>query len=255
MIFAAYQTNHYKLRGYSNGCCFSCYSIFLNFLDLWLRFFFAILALLRTNVNLGFVERPLAIGFFWAIITGEWELALPAAIFFELFWLDLFPVGTYIPPNGTASLVATLAAASFFSIQFPSQLVIPMVLSMPAALISPYLEQTLRQRHNIHHNELLALKHPESIVDERLFLHKIICKALLQTIGMNFVFFFMYLLVLISTIYIAYDLYGSIIECSGVTWSYLWFFAALGGVLSLRVRHAYYSFLFFLFAVVLITNL
>jgi mannose PTS system EIIC component len=78
---------------------------------------------------------------------------------------------------------------------------------------------------------------------------------LLQTLGLNFVFFFTYLLVLISTISIAYDVYGSIIECSGVTWSYLWFFAALGGVLSLRVRHAYYSFFFFLFAVVLITNL
>lgn len=130
-----------------------------------------------------------------------------------------------------------------------------MVLAMPAALISPYLEQTLRQRHNSHHNELLALAHPEDVVDEQLFLHKIINKALLQTFGVNFVFFFMYLLVLISTISISYDVYGSIIECSGLSWSYLWFFAALGGVLSLRVRHAYYSFFFFLFAVVVITNL
>jgi len=211
--------------------------------------------LLRTNINLGFVERPLAIGFFWAIITGERELALPAAIFFELFWLDLFPVGTYIPPNGTASLVATLAAASFFSLQFPSQLVVPMVLAMPAALISPYLEQTLRQRHNKHHNKLLALASPESVVDEQIFLHKIISKALLQTLGVNFVFFFSYLLVLISTISLFYDVNGSIIECSGLSWSYLWFFAALGGVLSLRVRPAYYSFFFFLFAVVVITNL
>ncbi|WP_084539314.1 hypothetical protein [Halodesulfovibrio marinisediminis] len=126
---------------------------------------------------------------------------------------------------------------------------------MPAALISPYLEQTLRQRHNIHHNELLALKNPEPAVDEQLFLHKIISKALLQAFAVNFVFFFIYLLVLISTISLSYDIHGSIIECSGISWTYLWFFAALGGVLSLRVRRAYYSFFFFLFAVVLITNL
>ncbi|WP_231895557.1 hypothetical protein [Halodesulfovibrio spirochaetisodalis] len=197
----------------------------------------------------------MAIGFFWAVITGEWELALPAAIFFELFWLDLFPVGTYIPPNGAAALVATLATASFFSLEFPSQLVVPMVLAMPAALLSPYLEQTLRQRHNAHHNRLLALANPESHSDEQHFVDKVITKALLQTLCVNFIFFFLYLLVLISTISFAYEIYGGIIECSGVSWSYLWFFAALGGVLSLRVRHAYYSFFFFLFAVVVITNL
>ncbi|MCT4627836.1 MAG: PTS sugar transporter subunit IIC [Halodesulfovibrio sp.] len=213
------------------------------------------LALLRTNINIGFVERPLAIGFLWAIITGEWELALPAAIFYELFWLDLFPVGTYIPPNGTAALLATLASASFFSLTTPSQLIIPMMLAMPAALISPYLEQTLRQRHNTHHNQLLSLATPENVIDEQLFLHKIITKALLQTVAANFIFFALYLLVLICTISASYSVYGSIIEYPGVSWSYLWFFAALGGVLSLRVRSAYYSFFFFLFAVVLITNL
>ncbi|WP_370735940.1 hypothetical protein [Halodesulfovibrio aestuarii] len=139
--------------------------------------------------------------------------------------------------------------------QFPSQLVIPMVLSMPAALISPHLDQALRQRHNKHHNKLLALKKTEFDVDEELFLHKIISKALLQTVSINFVFFFIYLLVLIGTISVAYDVHGSIIECSGLSWSYLWFFATLGGVLSLRVRRAYYSFFFFLFSVVVITNL
>lgn len=187
--------------------------------------------------------------------TGEWGLALPAAIFFELFWLDLFPIGTYIPPNGGASLLSTLAVASFFSLQVPSQLALPIVLSLPVALVSAYLEQFLRKQHDANHNKLLKLSTPDETVDEQKFLKKIIQKALLQTAAVNFAFFSVYLLVLISTISLIYSVHGAIVECPGVTWSYLWFFAALGGVLSLRIRPAYYSFFFFLCAVVVITNI
>ncbi|MCG8532265.1 MAG: hypothetical protein MI749_16595 [Desulfovibrionales bacterium] len=126
---------------------------------------------------------------------------------------------------------------------------------MPAALCVQYLDQQLRNHHGKNHNLLLGLRHEGIVADENIFLHKIIGKSLIQTAIVNGIFFVAYLLVLIGTISILYTYNGAIIECSGVSWVFLWFFAALGGVLSLRVRHAYISFLFFLSAVVLISNI
>lgn len=52
------------------------------------------------------MHRPTTAALLWAAATQE-PAAIFVGVFFELLWLDLFPAGAYIPPNG---LLATCLA-------------------------------------------------------------------------------------------------------------------------------------------------
>ena len=77
------------------------------------RFFFALFFLIRFAFNLGFVHRPLFAAALWALFTWQIQPALGAGIFFELLWLDLFPAGTFIPPQSLLAL--SIASSSICS--------------------------------------------------------------------------------------------------------------------------------------------
>lgn len=65
----------------------------------------------RSFCNIGLLERPITLGFLWALFTGQWMPAIHLAIFFELFWLDKFFIGSYIPPFAGFPLMLLLPLA------------------------------------------------------------------------------------------------------------------------------------------------
>lgn len=210
------------------------------------RFFFALFALLRYEVNLGFLERPLSVGFVWGAITGEWQMALSLAVFHELLWLDLFPAGTYIPPNGVLSLLLCLVVAGRFNLSSPDLLAVPLLLVLPAALCGAQLEYLLRKRENRQYNAILHWGRQPAM--DQTLPSGIVRSSLLWHGLAQFCMFVAWSLVLDVTIRVFAAAFGYIPRVNGVLWGHLWFVAGLGGLLALRIRRAYVVFGFSLAA-------
>lgn len=219
------------------------------------RFFFALLTLCRFAVNLGFFERPLFVGFLWGMLTGEWTVSLYLSIFFELLWLDLFPVGTYIPPNAIFPLLLTLCASRYFSVNSPELLVIPLAISLPAAMLGAQIESFQRRSRNRSYNRLI--RWGRSAVDARLlrtFPERnspgvLITVSLLQIFLLHFIFFSAYMLVLIGTIRLISAHSGHLPVVYGVTWVHIWLVGIIGCVLSLRLPRSWVVFAIACFSV------
>lgn len=190
-------------------------------------------------------------GFFWALVTGEWGVSLSMGVFFELFWLDLFPAGTYIPPNSAASMLLSLAAARYLGLTSPEYLVVPMAISLPAATLGAHVEYFQRQLQNRSYNAVInwGRKARPSLSFDTPGAR--IASALLQLFIFKVVFFLACLLVLIGVLNGLRVSLGHLPVATGLTWGHLWFAAALGGVLALRVRRSYAFFIATLLVVVL----
>lgn len=183
------------------------------------------------------MERPLAQGLLWGLFSGNWEVSLGVAIFYELFWLDLIPAGSYIPPNSSISTLIALGLVNYFGLSLPSQLVWPLLMSIPMALIARELEAYQRRLQNNSYNALLhwaRSAHPIEHLPERL-----IHASLLQLLIMNFVLFSFGLLALIGCYTILQEHLPADYLVFPFSWGWLWILAAVGGLLSLRLRPAY----------------
>ncbi|MDC0335960.1 PTS sugar transporter subunit IIC, partial [Pseudodesulfovibrio sp.] len=109
------------------------------------------------------LERPLVIGLFWGVFTGDYTTSLYIAIFFELFWLDLIPVGTFIPPHLTAATFSALALTTFFGLEHPARIMGILFASMPLAWLGTKAESMLRDRERVSYNRLLKwARNPEA---------------------------------------------------------------------------------------------
>lgn len=204
------------------------------------QFFFALLALTRFPLNIGLIDRPLAAGLLWGLGTGHWELALGVGLFFELLWLDLFHAGTYIPPNGPASVVAAICLAEIWSFgSEPGLVALCIALAIPIGLLGPQVEYAQRRWQNAGYNALLHWSRHSHRQDSE----GILTWLSLRSVGQLAVVQILYFLCATSLAWVA----GSIIDARQVfmtldlplTWPLLWFSACVGAVLALRVRRAY----------------
>ncbi len=203
------------------------------------RFFFALFSLFRFSLNLGVLERPLAVGLLWGLLTGHYQLGLGVGLFFELFWLDQIPAGTYIPPNTVFSTLLTLGLADYFLLLQPSELLLPLALSLPMALVGARLEYLQRRWQDAGYNSLLHWmrladgrrnpRHPE----------RLILTSVLQQLALNLAVFTVGILVLIEVVAVMRPMVGAYLRSFPITWPHLWFVAALGGILALRLNRSY----------------
>lgn len=208
-------------------------------------FFFALISSLRYEINIGFFERPLVVGVVWATVTGQWEVTMALAVFYELFWLDLFPVGTYIPPNASISFLLGLVAAHRFGLSQPSALVVPVLLSLPAALSSAQFESFLRRVGNKRYDRLLEWSSSDAedscfavpALPSRLVTGGVLLHALAHGS-----FFLVWSLVLDITMQVLGGSAEKIPHVSGITWEAFWFVGALGGLLALRIKRAFFVY-------------
>lgn len=181
------------------------------------------------------IERPLMIGFLWGLVGGEWATTLSIAIFFELFWLDAIPAGTYIPPHLAACTVACLALTSRFGLTQPAQVLVPLFLSMPLAWLGTHVEQALREWQNRNYSFILqwARHSGDPSAPPRLVL-----RAVAVTAVVSWLFFLACILILAVLADVLLDRFGTDLAGIRLTWAPLWITAGIGGLLSLRLRKA-----------------
>lgn len=197
---------------------------------------FSFFSLFRNTLSLGLLERPLFIGFFWGILTNNFELSINVAIFFELFWLDLIPVGTFIPPHLTAATFAALALTTCFHLAAPGQMMVILFSCLPLAWLGAKLEGFLRERQRKSYNKLLnwARRPHESHIPGQLILRS----AIFSLLG-AWVVFFVTIFALHAVLEWSFVHSASSLLVLGVRWPHLWIAASLGGVMALRLKRVY----------------
>lgn len=200
------------------------------------RFFFALFSLFRNSLSIGLLERPLVIGLFWGVFTGEYTTAINISILFELFWLDLIPAGTFIPPHITASTFSTLALVHWFDLKVPTEILTVILLSMPLAWLGAKIEIYLRERQRVSYNRLLnwARKPDDETIPGTLIL-----KSIITGFISSWLFLMASLLVLKQVVELVINHFPDLLTNSSIGWPHLWIAASLGGVMALRLKRAY----------------
>ncbi|MDL2207308.1 hypothetical protein LJB82_01125 [Desulfovibrio sp. OttesenSCG-928-M16] len=189
--------------------------------------------------NIGFVERPLVIAFAWYLVTGDMMPAVPLAIFFELFWLDLFHLGGFIPPMAAFPYLLLLALAAHFGWTSPTELAFPLAASLPLAHIVTLYEYLLRKRQG-RSSDLLLLKAggheplgrlPGLMVYKASFYYVAVGLALFAAL-------YWLCLHLFNLPLVRRNVFFPL----NVDWAVLYAIAAIGALLSLRIRKVYLAF-------------
>lgn len=200
------------------------------------RFFFALFSLFRYSISIGLLERPLVIGLFWGFFTGDYTTSLYIAIFFELFWLDLIPVGTFIPPHLTAATFSALSLTTYFGLENPARIMGILFASMPLAWLGTRLEGLLREQEQGNHNKLLNwARNPQS----RHYPATLVTRSLFRMFIIYAVTFFIAITVLRYLFQGLFTIYPGVLASIDVTWAHLWVAATLGGLMALRLKRAY----------------
>lgn len=200
------------------------------------RFFFALFSLFRFSLSIGLLERPLVIGLFWGIFTGDYTTSLYIAIFFELFWLDLIPVGTFIPPHLTAATFAALSLTTFLGFEEPNRIMVILFACMPLAWLGAQMEGMVREQERVGYNQLLRwTRSPDS--ESRPM--TLVLRSLARTFLIGFVLFYIAMLVLKFTFQLLLETFPELLSSLDVTWSHLWVMATIGGLMALRLKRAY----------------
>lgn len=206
------------------------------------QFFFALFSLFRTSFSIGLLERPLVLGALWGAATGDFSSSMGIAVFYELFWLDNIPAGTYIPPHLIASTLGACALVTTFEFTQAQQIVIVLLACLPLARLGVMLETSLRKYHNRAYHKLLNWAR-RGVQNDPLP-KKIVYSSLLRTFFVSFLFFWSSVLILYYVLRAIFHKWGPLIAAVDIQWSYLWIAASLGGLLALRLRKAYATLAF-----------
>jgi len=176
------------------------------------------------------------VGFFLILLTGDVFPTIYIAVFFELLWLDLIPAGTFIPPNAVFCLVAATALTMFFQLEYPAQIFMMMLLTLPGAYLLARFEGWHRVRQNRNYNLILRQSrdkfssfHPE--------------KMILSSLGETFAINFLAACLGIYLLSLIYPLIDSLLHPLQdiLTWPHLLMAAGISALAALRIRKAYTS--------------
>lgn len=195
----------------------------------------------RTYLSVGILERPLCIGLFWGLLTGDYATSLNISIFFELFWLDLLPAGTFIPPHLTAATFAGLSLATYLGLSRPAEVMVAVFASIPMAWLGVRLDSYLREWQNKNYNRLLQwARHPDSAGFSP---GGLVARSAGVTFFWSWLFFFVLIFLLVSGVRWFLGLVSGHLDWLGmITWTHLWLAASIGGLMALRLKKAYAIF-------------
>ncbi|WP_176631090.1 PTS sugar transporter subunit IIC [Desulfolutivibrio sulfoxidireducens] len=200
------------------------------------RFFFVLFSSLRFSVNLFPLDRPLVVGLVYGAVFGDIPTCMNLAVFFELFWLDLFPAGTYIPPNQAAATLAALTLARCYGQTEAPGVLVASAMSLPLALIFARLEAFHRRFETTSQVKArdAAERHGVLLSPGRL-----IRRSLTDMAIINGVCFSLALAGLVAAGKLLFAMLDPILARQSMSYAHLWILGSLGGVLSLRHRPAY----------------
>lgn len=196
---------------------------------------------LRFSLNLGVLERPIVLGAILGFVLGDVASGVAVGLFFELFWLDLIPAGTYIPPNSLLSVCITLALIRHYHLDGAGECLPALILGIPGAYIGAWLERMHRSWQNRGYNRLMVWAKGE---DDSSTPRAIVRHSLIQLAAVNMLLVLVCILVALSVFGLAVHLVGASLfaPLAHFSWPMLWLTASVGGVLSLRVKNAYRGF-------------
>jgi PTS system mannose-specific IIC component len=168
------------------------------------------------------------------------------AFFFELFWLDVIPVGTFIPPAGLFSTIASLSLIHVLGVTHPGEIFILLTATIPFAAFMAWLESRQRLWQNREFNLLVVStrKGNARLFAPGSYIRKGIVQSLLLQGGMA-------LVILLPLTVVLDCLLAHTRPVAWISWPLLWLVASLGGVIAMRFRRAY----FYLTAAIALTAL
>lgn len=200
---------------------------------------FGFACVVRSSCYAGLMDRPICIAAIWGIFSGDWSLAIPLGIFFELFWMDLLGAGTYIPPNANMPLLLCLMLNEVLPLQVSASEHIPllfMVITLPLAYLATSLEQKHRQ-------DLISVH--DKYVEQGQMKEAVGPFVIAQSIfGLWFMESLLFVLLAVALFWLSKGLitvFGTFPSPHNLGWPVLWLVAALGGVLALRTKRAIVS--------------
>ena len=187
------------------------------------------------------MERPLFVGVLWGAITGDMPTTVSLAVFYELFWLDLFPAGTYMPPNPLFPMLTTLTYAGTLHDPTITSLFLPVILTLPLASLGTYVEKRQREWQVTSYNRIVKKMRVNGELEKTAGVS--VAASLLQLFASNFtVFSFVTGLLLVAVNALASQTNASMVF-NHASWPMLWAIGAMGGVLALRIRRNYLVFI------------
>lgn len=197
--------------------------------------FFILLRLAYYNMGLLIFRHPLSAGIVLWLATGNFNLLL-AAVFFELLWLDLFYVGTYVPPSGLMAYLLFAPLMLVLGLDSPPAICLPMLACLPFAAMSGKLESRLRLFESRNYRKM------NDIIDAGGNIEKtassIIIRSMLRLVMIGILLYSLAAMLLYGASILWIWNFGSIYSVSWATWGLLFSLAAIGGLLSLRIPWA-----------------
>ena len=101
--------------------------------------FAGLFSLFRFAVRLEFFDRPLVLAMCWSVFFPH-PANLCIAVFYELIWLDLIFVGTYIPPQAGLVTLVSLALVTGLELFSPARIGLLLFLVLPFAYLANFLD-------------------------------------------------------------------------------------------------------------------
>ncbi|WP_243546251.1 hypothetical protein [Pseudodesulfovibrio tunisiensis] len=173
---------------------------------------------------------------FGGVYSGDFTTSLYIAVFFELFWLDLIPAGTFLPPHLTAATFSALALTTYFGLEQPARIMGVLFASMPLAWLGAKVEAMLRDQARWSYNKLLNWsRHPEQDHVPAM----LVARSLALTFLSSWVCFFVATMLLQFGFKIFFQAFPGVLSRIDVSWAHLWIAASLGGFMALRLSRVY----------------
>lgn len=166
--------------------------------------------------------------------------ALFLAVFYELFWLDSFPVGTYIPPNALFPMLCVIVIAESMARPDIVTLFLPVILTLPLAFFGAYLEKKQREWQVAGYERVLRRFRTGGDVERPAGVS--IAISLSQMFLLNFLTFFCVTFALYLAMHGILSFQEHFLVFRNASWPLLWAFGAVGGVLALRIKRSYIIF-------------
>lgn len=166
--------------------------------------------------------------------TGRWDMAMPLAVFVELFWLDVIRLGAIVPPSGALSFLLLFSSVLLLDVQAPAQLPLPLLLCVPCAYVASLLERYSRERANASIEPVAVWCAGGGGLSPR----QVIARGLLLQAGYNALLFLTCFVVIIGTLFFVQRWMG-LPSAPELSWNILYGLGLMGAVLALRTRRAY----------------
>lgn len=206
----------------------------------------------RRACSIGLIERPLVIALFAGAFTGHSDVALPLGVIFELFWLDVIPLGAVIPPVASLNFFLVFCLALVFDWHNPAQLFLPILLTLPCAYFGAMVERWQYARNDAaleHLNQWIEGNNTE-YSPARIVALSLMQAAMLQGLAFLFLFGLVYALLLNGGLD---EWCVRLFAQNPVSWTGLYGLSAIGAIVALRTRRAYAA-LVLCIAVLLLCN-